>query len=344
MSLAFSATQPNVVTLTPQSLSLRERIQSAIALHTEFQPDSILTQENRDKYSAQGSNEDTSDHLVEVFDLMRELNEQGLASETLGQSQTSSRSFRKALFEICESIAQNIGAQPLTYVELGPEPVKTSYILHALQELGIEIGRYIAIDINPESTAHMRPVLEKILPGIPLDFVTTTFEAFRIPDTPSHQDGPALITMLGFQEGNDDPAVVNKWLREIARPGDYLLSENQLHTQTHLGKISEFYRHPAMLRFSRIAFEKAVAAETQSLNRFFLLPVVLHDGKSVQVAILAEEFATNNDQRNLHVSNFCLKLTADQHRYYREVGGHFQILDEAASGDETLHFQLSRRI
>ncbi|MDN3721271.1 hypothetical protein QW131_24080 [Roseibium salinum] len=55
-------------------------------------------------------------------------------------------------------------------------------------------------------------------------------------------DGPAaLITMLGFQEGNDDPFVVNQWLRDIARPGDYLLSESQLYADRHIENIPAFF-------------------------------------------------------------------------------------------------------
>lgn len=344
MSLAYSGPQTDVEALTPQGLPLRQRIQSSISLHTEFHPDTILTQENRDKYSAPSTPDSASGHLIEVFDLMRQLNEQGLASTTLGQTHSSERTFRQALTETCTRTAQEIGSEPLTYVELGPEPIKTSFILKTLQEQGVRIGRYIAVDINPESTAYMRPVVEQILPDSQLDFVTTTFEAFRLQEFATDASGPALVTMLGFQEGNDDPAIVTKWLRGIARPGDYLLSESQLHTHSHLNRIGEFYRHPAMLRFSRIAFEKAIDPKTVSLNRFFLLPVPLHDGQMAQAAILAEEFAATTGQRNLHVSNFCLKLTIEQYRYYRELGGHFKILGEAASGDETLHFQLSRRV
>jgi hypothetical protein len=159
-----------------------------------------------------------------------------------------------------------------------------------------------------------------------------------------HNAPPALVTMLGFQEGNDDPAIVNGWLRDITRPGDLLLSESQLYTIDQTDKISGFYAHPAMQRFSRIAFERAVDRSLPTLNRFFLLPVVFDDGQSAQVAILAEEFAHSISGRNLHVSNFCLKLTREQYRAYRQEGGHFEIFGESFTDDQTLHFQLSRRV
>jgi len=153
-----------------------------------------------------------------------------------------------------------------------------------------------------------------------------------------------VVTMLGFQEGNDDPFTVNGWLRDIARPGDLLLSESQLYTAGQVDRISGFYAHPAMQRFSRIAFERAVDRSLPTLNRFFLLPVTFQDGGSAQVAILAEEYANSINGRNLHVSNFCLKLTLDQYRYYRQESGHFTIVGESSTDDQTLHFQLSRRV
>ncbi len=343
MSLAYSAPQPDLETPAIVLPPLCERVRSAISLHTEFSTDRILTQENREKYAEKASGSGSSDHLFEVFDLMRQLNEQGLASNSLGKATNSGNSFRQALLEICSQIAQTASARPLTYVELGPEPIKTAYILKTLQEMNVKIDQYIAVDINPKSAEHMRPVLEQVLNGTPLTFVTSAFEEFQMPELQIGSETPALITMLGFQEGNDDPSVVNEWLRTIARPGDYLLAESQLLIQSHQDRISSFYSHPAMLRFSRIAFEKAICTKTPSLNRFFLLPVQFHDGQTAQAAILAEEYATTTRQRNLHVSNFCLKLTPEQYRHYRALNGHFKILCEATSGDETLHFQLSRR-
>lgn len=329
------------------TLSLQQRVHRAIACHTEFSLDRILTQDNRAKYCGAGSGtaaDAASAQLDEVFQLMRQLNEAGIASETLGRLTADGISFRRALEESCARIAARIGGRRLIYVELGPEPVKTGFILTALLRHGVEIERYIAVDINPMSGPHMKSALEAVLPATPLDFVTAPFEDFRLADAAGNSPSPALITMLGFQEGNDDPLTVNGWLRDIARPGDLLLSESQLCTSERIASISGFYAHPAMQRFSRIAFERAVDRSLPTLNRFFLLPVTFPDGHSVQVAILAEEFANSISGRNLHVSNFCLKLTLDQYRHYRQEGGYFEICGESFTDDQTLHFQLSRRV
>ena len=346
MTLAFSFDQPGLQPDHHDALSLtslQQKVHLAIAAHTEFSLDRVLTQDNRVKYTNAGSQETATDHLEEVFHLMRQLNEGGIASKTLGRLQEGGRTFREALEQSCAAIADALPEKRLTYVELGPEPVKTSFILKALTGLGVVIDRYVAIDINPKSAAPMRSALASVLPGTELTFFTASFEDVRLAELIGDSAPTALVTMLGFQEGNDDPFIVNDWLARIARPGDFLLSESQLYTTGQVDKISGFYAHPAMQRFSRIAFERAVDRNLPTLNRFFLLPVAFKDGQSAQVAILAEEFAGSISARNLHVSNFCLKLTLDQYRHYRQEGGHFSIFGERATDDQTLHFQLSRR-
>ncbi|GAB4536630.1 MAG: hypothetical protein Tsb0019_37900 [Roseibium sp.] len=323
---------------------MQQQVHRAIAAHTEFSLDSILTQDNRVKYTNAGTSETATGHLDEVFQLMCRLNEAGISSRTLGRLGGEGRSFREALEQICGAIAEALRGERLIYVELGPEPVKTSFILKTLLGLGVTIDRYIAVDINPKSAGPMKAVLKDILPHTPLSFVTAPFEEFRLAGAVAAGGPPAVVTMLGFQEGNDDPFTVNSWLRDIARPGDFLLSESQLYIAGRADRISGFYAHPAMQRFSRIAFERAVDRSLPTLNRFFLLPVTFADGNSAQVAILAEEYADTINGRNLHVSNFCLKLTPDQYRCYRQESGHFRIVGESSTDDQTLHFQLSCRV
>lgn len=343
MTLAFTVDQPDLEIEVSPASSLQSRVHRAIASHTEFSLDRIVTQDNRVKYTNRGRETESTGHLDEVFRLMRELNETGVGSDTLGRLKTDGRSFKDALMRSCAQIAAEFGGNPLIYVELGPEPIKTGFILKTLQELGVTIDRYIAVDINPMSVAHMRTALEEVLPGTPLQFVTCSFDEFRLRDVVEDGAPPAVITMLGFQEGNDDPFLVNEWLRDIARTGDLLLSESQLYTKHHTEKIPFFYGHPAMQRFSRIAFEQSVDRALPTLNRFFLLPVPFQENETTHVAILGEEFSSTINGRNLHVSNFCLKLTLKQYRLYREHGGFFRITGETFTDDETLHFQLSRR-
>ncbi|MBN9673087.1 hypothetical protein [Roseibium aggregatum] len=344
MTLAFTIGQADQQNAHEPFQSLQSRVHRSIASHTEFSLDRIVTQDNRVKYTNQGRTETSTDHLDEVFHLMRQLNELGIGSDTLGRMQENGRSFRDALRHCCERVAADFSGEPLVYVELGPEPIKTGYIVKTLLALGVTFDRYIAVDINPKSAAPMRAALENILPDTPLDFVTAPFEEFSLERYLGDGTPRALVTMLGFQEGNDDPYTVNGWLKTIARPGDLLLSESQLYKAGQIDKIPYFYANPAMQRFSRIAFEQSIDRAMPTLNRFFLLPVPFRDGETAQVAILGEEFSNAISGRSLHVSNFCLKLTLDQYRHYRQHGGHFEITGETFTDDETLHFQLSRRV
>ena len=212
-----------------------------------------------------------------------------------------------------------------------------------LQAHGVHIERYVAVDINPNSSAPMEEALRPLLPAAPLHFVTEAFEAFSLERFLGRTETPALATMLGFQEGNDHPAIVDAWLSGIARPGDLLLSESQLYEFDNAARIAEFYRHPLMQRFSRLAFEKGVGRNHPSLNRVFLLPVKIAPDRIASVAILAEEFAPRPGQRKLFVTNFCLKLTGEQYAECRTCSGAFEILSSHVTGDQTIVFQLSRR-
>ncbi|MBO0345392.1 L-histidine N(alpha)-methyltransferase [Roseibium sp. CAU 1637] len=343
MSVAHTMSLIDIIETPERPITLQQKVQKTIASHTEFSLNRIVTQDNRVKYARPDGEDTPHDHLNEVFQLMRQLNEVGVSSHSLGRTRAGGMSFRKALEQACAQIAADLNGRALVYVELGPEPVKTGFVLKTLAQLGVSIDRYIAVDINPKSAAPMRANLEKIIPGTPMQFVTAAFETIRLETLLEPEAPPALITMLGFQEGNDDPFTVNGWLRDIARQGDLLLSESQLYRRNEVSKIPAFYGHAAMQRFSRIAFEQAIDRTAPTLNRFFLLPVTFQDGESAQVAILGEEFTHSTYGRSLHVSNFCLKLTADQYRHYRQHGSYFEIIGESFTDDETLHFQLSRR-
>ena len=252
-------------------------------------------------------------------------------------------SFKAALETSIEKIVQRLNGRELIYVELGPEPIKTSFILQRLLDFGVSIARYIAVDINPASEAPLRPVFERILGTTPVDFVNASFDEFSLNAYLGQTQTPALITMLGFQEGNDDPHTITNWLQNIARKDDMLLSEVQLYSNSSALNISSFYRNPMMQRFSRIAFEQAVKDTAISVGRFYLLPVQTSDGEFIFAAILCEEFLDVDRNRKLFVSNYCLKFDFPQYRAYREINKHFKIVEETLTQDETLMFQISLR-
>ncbi len=326
-----------------QNQTLEMNVKKALYSHTEFSAHQIITQSNKYKYHDVIEPTKSHDYLAEIVDAMASLNMQGLTNETLGQIDPSGVSFKAALETSIEKIVRRLNGRELVYVELGPEPVKTSFILQRLLDLGVSIVRYIAVDINPASEAPLRPIFERILSATPVEFVNASFEDFSLNEHLGATDEPALITMLGFQEGNDDPYTITNWLQHIARKDDMLLSEVQLYSNVSALNISQFYRNPMMQRFSRIAFEQAVKDSAISVGRFYLLPVQTSDGEFIFAAILCEEFLDADRNRKLFVSNYCLKFDFSQYRAYREINKHFKIVEETLTQDETLLFQISVR-
>ena len=66
---------------------------------------------------------------------MAELNKLGLQSENLGRVSVDGPALRDALCAICKPLAAELGGTPIVYAELGPEPVKTRYIIENLLNL-----------------------------------------------------------------------------------------------------------------------------------------------------------------------------------------------------------------
>jgi len=345
MSIAAKESRQDCLSPLIEGSSLEFSVRKSLATFTEFSIDQIITQSNQVKYYDVSKPENKHDYLGEVFRLMKELNETGLNSDLIGQVSRGGRNFRDTLRRAGQTIVEKVGTkQQLTYVELGPEPVKTGHILKQLLASGIDIGRYVAVDINPASSDYMREALSDILPNAQLDFVQSTFQDFRLEDFLPGCNMPALVTMLGFQEGNDEPETVNGWLGEITRPGDLLLSESQLFDPENNHVISGFYADPRMQRFSRIAFEQAISNTLPSLNRFFLLPVSINSTQTAYVAILGEEYVNRSGVRKLFISNYCLKLTKSQYKSYRTNGKIFHIIGENETEDQTIAFQVCERL
>lgn len=317
---------------------LRASVGRALKRHLCDKAGKIILQENVDKYQGDEPGADTD--LSEVFSIMRQLNAEGLSSPDLGQSGANSMNFSQALDQSLASIAQKCTGRALAYVELGPEPSKTLYILQRLRALGVDIASYTGVDINPTSEAEMRPVLRSILADDRINYQTLPFEAFNT-DELQEDDTQVLVTMLGFQEGNEDPNTIADWFKSMTNPSDLLLSEMQLHSDVRHADIHALYQHPLMRRFSKIALTRA-AGNQFSDYQSYLVPVELEDGHMMQAMVLCEHL-NNGDDRATFVSNYCLKYSKEEFRHYRERNGTFDIISETYTGDETIVFQLSQR-
>ena len=302
----------------------------------------IILQENSEKYreSATDNLAEQDALLREVFEIMWRLNEAALQDHRIGTLPGRDVSFRSALQMSLLDIARSCRGRPLQYVELGPEPAKTCFILEGLHALGITIHSYTGVDINPQSAPVMREALSRVLREDQILHRTALFEDFRV-DAIRKPGCRALVTMLGWQEGNDDPYIMSSWLENMTQAGDLLLSEAQVFDRERQGNIMEFYDGPLMRRFSRIAFERRFGARASSYGTW-LIPVRLSDGRREMALVIGERFVQDGRPKLL-VTNFCTKFTAKSLRLYRETAL-FRVIEERFTADRTILFQLSARV
>ncbi len=319
---------------------LEDRVRQALSYRTGIPVSRIMTQENKEKYYDRHNPLAPNDSLREIFGLMRSLNQMALSDPRIGSNGRGGASFATTLARITDDFAERIGSAPFHYVELGPEPVKTSFIIETLLKRGANIQSYVGVDINPASTATMNEALLRLLPAEAIQHRTVAFERFDV-DAVRHDGLPALITMLGFQEGNEDPQMMGALLAKLAGADDWLLSEMQVRPAEGWQAVTAFYGNCLMKRFSRLAFSR-VFADRPSESVLFIVPVAELDGEPISAAVMCEKTKdAAPGMPMLFVTNYCLKYTAVQLRRYREL--YFDIGAQRLTGDGSVAFQLSRR-
>ncbi len=272
---------------------------------------------------------------------MRDLNSAALASSQIGCLEGGEGVFRQTLEKSVDAIVRRFHGRAFHYVELGPEPAKTGFIIERLLSKGAEIKSYIGVDINPASADHMKDALSNLLPVGNIHQRIDSFARFRINDI-REENTPALVTMLGFQEGNEDPEIMSQWMSDLTGSGDILLSEMQLNPDCHWEQIADFYQHPLMERFSEIAFERFFGNQKSESGLHFINVATL-ENEPVFAAVMSRRFMNGENRENIFITNYCLKYTCDQFRRYRENTGHFRIREEHGVGDGTIVFQLSEK-
>lgn len=327
--------------LISEDIALADCVTRALNHHIGIEVDDIYTQDNVAKYFDSEQPLVANQELTEVFELMRGLNEGALASPLLCQTKGAGNSFLDALAMAVDQIAEQFRGRMIHYVELGPEPVKTSFILKRLLAAGVNIHSYVGVDINPASEPLMKRELSKILSPHKIESRTLPFSEFRADDIRVHNT-PCVITMLGFQEGNESPQTMLSWLSRIASSNDVMLSEMQLMPVYGSNPIAQFYQNPNMKRFSEIAFTR-IFGDRKANERTFILPVTIAGGEKIEAAIMCHEYFDRAGKMKLFVANYCLKYTRSQMRYYREVDDRFEVVFESLTEDETVVFQISKR-
>lgn len=300
----------------------------------------IWTVENAAKYAATGADLSEWDRLVseEILHLMTSLNQEGVDRVDLCAAPCGQGALGQLLRAVADDLVELVGQDRLHYVELGPEPIKTCALMRHLVENGAEPLHYTAVDINQASQGVMRRSVEPLL-AAPQGFryLSTDFRSLYRRHIDCGQD-VTLITMLGFQEGNELPDTIGQILRRIGGARTYVLSEMQLSTAQGDEHIQRFYRHDCMYRFSdligmKLGFQKTGEHEV-------VVSEIEHGVDRYRVAATLLPVSKGSAQGYL-LTNVCLKYTREQFTRVRQDYGGCRVIGEYCSGDGSVLFQLS---
>lgn len=330
---AFAAPQP------PLDFVVHEAVSNFLGLP----PESVVSMPNSEKYHESEQPGLVTEDLHEVFAIMRDLNREGIGNPDLCKSERGGSSFRDTLIQVVDDFSRYAGGRPVRYVELGPEPIKTGAIMDALLDCGIEIAAYTGVDINPASEGIIRQSAGRFLPAERINHLTAdyhTIEGFG----PAPDDAITLVTMLGFQEGNESPRRMAGMFRRMLGTGDVLLAEMQLLPKANWLSVFDFYSNDLMRRFSKIGLKK-IFGEIDSVYGVVLVPVPIDICGTGFVAVTTERIVAEGDLKDtVIITNYCLKFTQEDFRRVREFDGGFQILSQRMTGDESVGFQLAERL
>ncbi len=301
----------------------------------------IWTIENAEKYASTSTDLKDRDRQVseEILGLMTSLNLEGVNRVDLCAAPCGNGALSEILSAVADDLVGLVGQDRLHYVELGPEPIKTSVLLHHLLENGVEAVRYTAVDINRASHDVMRRAVEPLLPA-PENFryLAIDFRALCRDDIECEQD-VTLVTMLGFQEGNELPETIGQIIRRIGGTRTYVLSEMQLSIPDDDAHIHRFYRHHCMTRFSELVGLK-LGFDKVGSNHEVIVSDIEVDDDQYRVAATLLPVLSGKDEGYL-LTNVCLKYTREQFSRVRQDYGGCRVIGEYCSGDGSVLYQLS---
>ncbi|WP_144175252.1 hypothetical protein [Pseudomonas sp. Kh13] len=323
-------------------MSLNDFVVDALARTPSYQHARLWTVENHEKYSTLAQPEphleDGHRFNHEIFLLMRALNEQGVGEDGLCADARGQGALKSVIDNVAERLAALSSGRRLHYVELGPEPIKSTCLLKRIAQTSSSI-RYTAIDINQTSEPAMSEAVRPIVQAdgsfnyIAADYRTVTHDALR------HDQELTLITLLGFQEGNELPVSTGRLIRNLAGDTTYILSEMQVYEEGLERPILEFYANPNMLQFSRmVALQQGFTPSGE--HEAILVPLRILD-EPIHVAVTLQPVQRLRQQGYL-LTNICLKYTAEQFRRIRARHCNCSVVDEFVSGDGSVRYQIAK--
>jgi hypothetical protein len=322
------------------SYELNKLVKETLAQYTEKVEEDIIIVSNKDKYYDKISPIDATDYSDKIFSLMKNLNKTGLEDELIGVL-SNGNSFKDALSHTIHDMSNFLEERLFSYVELGPEPIKTLFILSSLLKNGYKIESYTSIDINPSSETVMREALSALIPEEKINFINSDYANCTANDIPSN-GANKIVTMLGFQEGNEDPKAILDILDNITAPKDIVLSEMQMISEYNFTPIFDFYNSSNMVEFSSVVFKQIFSA-LDSVHGVFLLPITINSFRCF-VAITTETITSYGEYFNkIFITNYCLKFSPNQYTAIREERNLFTVFGSHCTEDQSVMFQLSQK-
>nr|WP_249194021.1 hypothetical protein [Burkholderia cenocepacia] len=270
---------------------------------------------------------------------MRNLNELGVRSPALCADRDGKGSLREAIGALSERLATLSRGRHVHYIELGPEPVKTTELMKAVSGGGPDHLRYTAVDINESSEDAMRHAIMPFLktPGC-FNYIADDYRNVQWNHIDLGQD-VTFITMLGFQEGNELPVTIGRLIRNLGGKSTYVVSEMQLLVEGREEPIYDFYQNENMVRFSEIVSRQQgfepLGKHHVSIVRLNLL------GDQFHVAVTLQPVSKAGADGHL-ITNVCLKYTPEQFRHVRLSHGNCRVIDELHSGDGSVVYQIAQ--
>lgn len=323
-------------------MSLNDFVVDELIRTRPYKSARLWTVENHEKYSTfvqpLPSVDGTQRFNYQIFQLMRALNEQGMGENGLCADTQGQGALKHIIGILADRLAALSEERHVHYIELGPEPIKTACLVKRISEASAST-RYTAIDINQTSESAMRDAVLPIVNErgsfnyIAADYRTVTHADLR------HDQDITLITLLGFQEGNELPVTTGRLIRSLAGDATYIVSEMQIYEEGLESRIHAFYANPHMFRFSQvIALQQGfnpLGDHEFALVRFRLLDELIHVAVTLQPV-------ERRRQHGYLLTNICLKYTPEQFRRVRASHCNCQVVDEFASGDGSVRYQIAK--
>lgn len=323
-----------------QPKSLAERVVSAFCAASGASEPCVTAIDNSSKYECTS----VDPRAGVIFEKLAAVNSLALEDDDLCRGNgASGLSFRDALSVATERLASLAEGRELLYVELGPEPIKTTFILRQLLKRGFSV-RYCGIDINRYSAESMRGTIGKLIPEDRFRYFVGNYNDITSPDVHGlfpgdvTSDSLAVVTSLGWQEGNEHPKDIHGVYRRLLRSNDLLFSEMQLLEPANHFPLHAFWHQPKWREVSSV-FRERSGRTSRSQFGTVLIPVDLEEFGSVMCAV-ATESSMDEARGSIDISNYCLKFTDQQLHTARSMAG-FRVIDRVKTGDGSVAFDIA---